>query len=770
MLIRTPGSIWLHIMMASTFFSFLAAHAQAQTPATSTVQPTKNHSSASKQAVSSSTQPSEKGTINLGPVKVQGKADILDSMKINPDSDYSSVGKPRVLTTTTTMKTFQERMVDNLSDYARRVDAAVNYNTNNFSINMRGLDQNRLLTTIDGVRTVWANDGARGVEGGVAAFDFNSLGAMDIVKSADSSFFGTGSLGGVVALRTLDPEDILKNGKKFGGLSKLTYDGSSESAYLNQALAGRYKNTVFLIQGGYQNGSEIWNMGKKSGVGTTRSKKNPDSYEQGNFLGKIRHYFTGGHRVGLTGEWFDRNSDEDTLTSVGSTYSRYRTREENKRSRVSANYDYKATSPTALFSEGHFLAYWQQMDMITNTTSNRRTAPIGEYDRDSDLAVQSYGVTGSATANLFTGPVHHAITFGGEAYMTDTSQYAAGRDNCSASIYACSFLHVNQSDMPKVHGNDLGAIVQDRMGMGRNEWFHITPGFRFDWYERNPQATATYASNAAYMGLPARSSGSHYSPKVLAEARVLRNLTLYGQYSEAFRAPSATELYLTYGGNGSYVNIGNAGLKPETSRGWEVGARYGNSEKGATISFYDNYYRNFIDNITTTAAAAGIGGYYPMGVFEYVNRQHVRIYGVEASANWTFEKHWQVWSSFAYANGRDTDEKVHLNSVAPFRGIIGFGYKQTNWGASLSSTFAAARDKVQDPTSNKNKTPGYVIFDLTGWYSPSFMKKLRLQAGMYNVFNKTYYNSLDIPDSSSLPKAYYTQPGRTFKVTALINF
>lgn len=755
---------WSSALVAIGLF-WLPAPSAAATKASPTVQ-----ADTKKQAEALRAEPESKQTVRLGPVRVQGKADVINSMKFDPDEDHSAIGKPAVLTTTTTIKTFQDRMIDNLSDYSRRVDAAVNYNANNNSINMRGLDQNRLLTTIDGVRTVWANDGARGVEGGVAAFDFNGLGAMDVVKSADSSFFGTGSLGGVVALRTLDPEDILKPGKAVGGLSKLTYDGSSESAYLNQAIAARYKNTVFLVQGGYQNGSEIWNMGQVSGVGTKRSKKDPASYQQGSFLGKIRHYFEGGHRVGLTGEWFDRNYDENTLTNISSTYSRYRTREENKRSRVSANYDYKADSPTALFSEGHFLAYWQQMDMINATAANRLTSPVGVYDRNSDLSVQSYGVTGSATANLFTGPLHHAITFGGEAYLTDTSQYAAGQDNCSSTIYACSFLHVNQADMPHVHGTDLGAIVQDRIGIGKNEWFHITPGFRFDHYERNPQATAAYAANAAYQGQPSGSSGSHFSPKVLAEARVTRDLVLYGQYSQAFRAPSATELYLTYGGNGSYVSVGNPNLRPETSRGWEVGAKYGTSERGANISFYDNHYRNFIDDITTTADAAGIGGYYPMGVFEYVNRQHVRIYGVEATVNWAFDKHWNTWGSFSYADGRDTDEKVHLNSVAPFRGIIGFGYNRTNWGASLSSTFATARDKVQVPTSNMNKTPGYVLFDLTGWYSPSFFPALRLQSGMYNIFNKTYYNALDIPDSATLSKRYYTQPGRTFKVTALINF
>lgn len=225
--------------MASTFLSISAVDAHAAEISPPPARQAEEKQTAPAQTPAKAT--AQKSTVTLRPVRVHGKADIIDSMKIDPDADYSAVGKPRVLTTTTTMKTFQQRMVDNLSDYARRVDAAVNYNASNFSINMRGLDQNRLLTTIDGVRTVWANDGARGVEGGVAAFDFNSLGAMDIVKSADSSFFGTGSLGGVVALRTLDPEDILKNGKNFGGLSKLTYDGSSESAYLNQALAGRYK-------------------------------------------------------------------------------------------------------------------------------------------------------------------------------------------------------------------------------------------------------------------------------------------------------------------------------------------------------------------------------------------------------------------------------------------------------------------------------------------------------------------------------------------------
>lgn len=711
----------------------------------------------------------EAGGTELGTYRIEGRAEYSYA-PVDPDQDRSATGKPRVLTITTTAATLRDRMVDSIADYARRVDAGVNFNANNFSINIRGLDSNRVLTTVDGIRTPWLSDGARGVQGGVASFDFNSLSAIDVVKNADSSFAGTGALAGVFALRTLAPEDLLANGKNIGILSKLTYDSASDSAYINQAAAIRSGDTMLLIQGGYQNGNQTDNQGKIGGTGTTRSKTNPAAYDQGNLLVKLHQYLPGGHRLGLTGEIFSRSYDEDTLTSVNSSYSRYQTIEKNKRKRISGSYDYQAAGTDTLIREAHLIGYWQRSNLIVDTAANRLTAPAGDYDRDSNLKVETYGLTGSVTAGFETGPLHHAITIGGETYATRTSQYAAGKDNCTAAIYTCSFLHINQSDMPDVHGTDLGAVVQDRIGFGQDEWLHVTPGVRFDYYRRTPQDTPTYTVNAAYEGLPGRSSDSHFSPKILVEAQVLRKLTVYGQWSEAFRAPSATELYLTYGGTGSYVSIGNPDLKPETSKGYEIGARYGDKDRGLRVAFYDNHYRNFIDTVTTTAAAAGLSGSFPFGVFLYKNLDRVRIYGAEASANWKLSSQWRAWGSIAYANGKNTQEDYHLNTIPPLRGVLGIGYTHDNIGADLSGTVAAARKKVENPASDANKTPSYGIIDFSAWYAPNFFKGLRLQAGVYNLLDKTYFNALDIPDSGGVAKDYYSQPGRTFKVTALYSF
>ncbi|WP_154587752.1 TonB-dependent receptor plug domain-containing protein, partial [Bordetella pertussis] len=57
--------------------------------------------------------------------------------------------------------------------------------------NIRGLDENRVVTRIDGIRLPWLDDGARGIQGGLNAVDFNTLSRLDVVRGADSSAAGS---------------------------------------------------------------------------------------------------------------------------------------------------------------------------------------------------------------------------------------------------------------------------------------------------------------------------------------------------------------------------------------------------------------------------------------------------------------------------------------------------------------------------------------------------------------------------------------------------
>ena len=120
-----------------------------------------------------------------------------------------------------------------------------------------------------------------------------------------------------MALRTLDPEDLLTGGRTFGSLSKAGYDSADDSWRVNSAIAGRVNDTFVLLQGGFRQGHELETRGDVGGAGPTRTKANPADYEQYNFLLKLLHHFDGGHRLGLTGEVFNR--DEDIDNRLGQT-------------------------------------------------------------------------------------------------------------------------------------------------------------------------------------------------------------------------------------------------------------------------------------------------------------------------------------------------------------------------------------------------------------------------------------------------------------------
>ncbi|WP_420962087.1 TonB-dependent hemoglobin/transferrin/lactoferrin family receptor [Brucella sp. IR073] len=702
----------------------------------------------------------DKDAVELKPIVVEGKA------------KKTAIDAPTVLTERVTAKEMQERQVDRIDDIAR-LDPGINYNRTSDSINIRGLGDNRVLTTVDGIRIPWLDDGARGVKGGLSTVDFDTLSTLDIIQGADSSLFGSGALGGVVALRTLNPEDLITEGKNWGSITKGSFDSSDRSWSVNQAFAARANNTYVLFQGGYRAGKERENMGDIGGFGTTRTEKNPAEYDQNNLLFKLNQHVDGGHRFGIAAERFYQDEDIHQLTA-SPTYEPGTFWENNtrKRERISATYDYDGTGD-AWLDQASAILYWQRQELGDDTRAIRRSAPVGNYSRDNTIQETDLGINLIGQKEVELRGYTHTFKFGMDGYLSTVKQAAFGEDNCDATPrppFGCAFLHTNQADMPEVDGGTLGLFVEDQIALYDNR-LRITPGLRFDWYEREPQETPLYEKNPSFTGYPADSSDSKFSPKLRAEWDAAENVTLYAQWAQAFRAPSSTELYMSYGAPGTYLNIGNPDLKPETSNGFEIGAKLGDDQIGGSVSIYNNYYKNFIDTVSMTASEAGVPpGMFPMGITKYVNRAHVQIYGIEAKGHYAFGNGWKTWGGIAFAQGKDTDEDVYLNSVPALKGVVGLGYATDNWGTDIALTAVAKRDKVENPESDYNKTPGYATVDVTGWWEPKEFKGLRVQAGVYNLFDKKYWNALDIPDSTTLAKDYYTEPGRTFKISLTQRF
>ncbi|MFN4087852.1 MAG: TonB-dependent hemoglobin/transferrin/lactoferrin family receptor [Alphaproteobacteria bacterium] len=682
-------------------------------------------------------------------------------------------------------------MVDDIGDIGRRIDAGLNFSRRTRSIALRGLDASRVLTTIDGIRQTWMED-PRSVRGGVSAFDFETLSTVDIIRGADSSRYGSGALGGVVALRTLDPEDLLPGGRAFGGLAKTGYDSADDSWRVNAATAGRMNDTYLLLEGGFRRGHELETRGDVGGTGPMRTKANPADYDQYNFLAKLHRHFDGGHRLGLTGELFNRDEETDNRRGQTGTYrvGQYDTGEETDRKRASIAYDFKSPAGDDLLDVANLTAYWQRQT-LNNTIDAVRDPdgrafiipgdpfrygfPSGVFKRDNELKQTSYGLQGDMRKLIDAGATTHGLSFGGEIYRQETTQYSAGTDNCPDVDWTtvaqpfgpqtCRMIHSNAADMPDVKSLAFGLFAQDEIGFAEG-LFSLTPGLRYDWYRHRPKATAEYVRGPNFDGpVPDSASDSKLSPKLRATWHATPELDVFVQWAQGFRAPTASELYQNFGAPGSYARVGNPGLKAETSNGFEAGVRYAGKEVGVSVTVFDNHYRDFIDQMQV----APPGGDYPVGgIIGYENRARVRIYGAEAAGHWDFKSGWRVRASVAWAVGRDTKRDEYVNSVPPLRGILGLGYAEAEWGGDVSLTAAAARDDV---AGDGFKAQSYGIVDVTAWWEPGFLKGLRVQGGVFNLFDKKYWNALDVPDGVvSSQKDFYSEPGRSVRLAVSHRF
>ncbi|OCJ05496.1 cation transporter [Agrobacterium sp. 13-626] len=691
----------------------------------------------------------------LKPIVVKGKA-AKDVLAASPT------------TTETTAQQIDDKQITRIEDLGRSTEVGVGYNRTTGGINIRGLGDDRVLTTVDGIEIPYMLDVARGADGGVNSFDFNSLSSVDVVRGADSSRAGSGALGGAFVLRTLEPEDLITPGSTWGGVFKFGYNGDDRSVGGSAAVAKRIDNTAVLFEGGYTHGHELENNGDVGGYSTKRTKADPADYNQRSGLFKIRQYTDIG-TFGITAEHYNKDKDIDAMHSQSLTGNlrpgNYDTSDNTERNRVSLDYKYEAESADSLLDTANAVFYWQNVLREEGLQGYRYTSVIGDYWRRNELEDRSIGFNGNASKSFDTGSLHHKLTFGLDLAFTKAHQYSAGGDSCDLPRWraTCAFLHTNQSDMPDVDGKRIGAFVDDKIEVG-SSGFSLTPGLRFDWYDYAPKNTDAYRDSANYSGLPSGQSDSRFSPKLRAAYQPQDNVEFYAQWAMAFRAPNVSELYVNYGVPGGYVSYGNPDLKPETSNGIEIGTNLGDDDFGGHIGAFYNKYKNFIDSETS----ADPTGTYPLGITEYFNRANVRMFGIEVNAHKKFDNGIHVKGSLAYVNGKDSDSGEWIDSVAPAKAAFTVGYATDIWGTDL--TFITATSEPKKDGDNF-RTPGYGIFDLTGWWEPEQVKGLTLRAGVYNIFNKTYYDSLNVASSGlTQPSAYYSEPGRTFKLTLTQKF
>jgi hemoglobin/transferrin/lactoferrin receptor protein len=718
---------------------------------------------------------------------------VLDQITVQGESGAGSALVEGPTTTRTTREQLDRQQIQSLSDLSNRVEAGITLNRQTNSLNIRGLDGARVLTTIDGIRQPFLTDARTNGRGIPLAFDFDSLSTLDLLRGpSGGATLGSGALGGALAVRTLDPEDLIRNGRSFGALAKTGFDSTDRAVFGSAAVAGRWNNTWALVQGGFRTGHETDNRGNVKTVGAARTEPNPTDFDQYNFLAKIHQYSNDqAHRFGLTAETFKRSAriqNRDNSVSLTGNFrpGAYTTGEDIERDRVSLSYDYKL--PGSFFDEAHAQAYWQRLKRNDLTNAYRFTSIVGPYARNNENEENAYGFNGHVIKNFNTGMFSHRLMAGTELRMSSLEQYSKGYDNCptrpatgsfTGAFTTCNNIPSNQAEQPKVDGQLAGFYVQDEIGMLDNR-LRVTPGLRYDWYEEKPKYTPEYFANFSRpTSLPAASSDSAWSPRVRLEYDIVKNaglfkdVTVFAQWAKTFRPPTANELYGRFGSATTYLRVGNPDLRPEIGNGIDVGFRFGDKAFGGSVTYFHTNYRNFIDTYQVQAPCVG-GLYCQGGIQSFRNVNRAEIQGIEANGQYAFAPNWLVRGSFAWTQGKNKDNDTHLNSIPPIQGIVAIAYGTDNWGAEVSTKLAAARNDVAATTGTNAgfKAPGYALFNATAWWKPMpQIADLEIQVGVYNIFDRKYWDAVNVPIGTlAQARDYYTEPGRTVKATVKYQF
>lgn len=621
------------------------------------------------------------------------------------------------------------------------------------SFNIRGVEGSRVKMMIDGVQQPTPyNPGATEQRKYSNAIEMDTLQAIEVNKGPSSTLYGSDALGGVVLLRTKNPDDILVtegDENRFGIRSG--YSSANDQFKTTLTWAMRQDKLETLLMATYANGHETETHSSGADIeGPDRGAQNPADSQLGNLLAKAFYQANDDHRLGLTVEYYNKQYDEDELNyngysiMPGFTYSDNYNEDTSERLRVGIEHQWLMSSQLA--DSLHWSLSYQDSRSLSK---NYDTTPMnGKRRRQREASDQSIQFDTQLSKIVEIDNNAHEFTYGLSLLNNDFNL-----DNTDYKLnYGTSAP--GSTGLPDATVIQWGLFLQDQAYL-MQERLVLTAGIRYDSFEATPSVdegyTTSYEKNKDDAFTGQLGSVYHLNP----------NLSIFGQISQGFKAPTVYDLYYFY--NQGAIIEANPDLKAEKSLAYELGLRGQNEFANFEFSTFYNDYKDFI---TQTKGGEQNG----KDVFTKENLDEVTIYGAEFSSKLYLDKAFNapqgMYSrlAIAYADGEDKKTGDALDSVAPLTANVGLGINRHQYGTMLNVKMVASKTDWQSETNTD--VAGYTLVDLTAYYQP--IQDLTLRAGLFNIFDKKYwlYNDLSGRDATgeTFSQDIKAQPGRNWSI------
>ncbi|MEX4565634.1 TonB-dependent hemoglobin/transferrin/lactoferrin family receptor [Haemophilus influenzae] len=638
--------------------------------------------------------------------------------------------------------------------------------------NIRGLSDNRVVQVIDGVRQNFDL-----AHRGSYFLPMSLIQEIEVIKGPSSSLWGSGALGGVVAMRTPNALDLLKNNDKFGVKIRQGYQTANNLSERDVSVFAANDKFDVLISGFYNNADNL-----RTGKG---NKLNNTAYKQFGGLAKFGWQINDANRVELSHRETrfkqtapSNNEVENELTnekiidqinefhgsndsfppknpSTSETlkfYSGVKTRfgsvsylSDQQIPDQSTVFNYYLT-PDNPYLNTHIALY-------NNKTIEKEQRKVSGVKDQTKLTTRGINLRNSSELS------HISFVYGVD-YMRDKIRTERGTNDKDAKFRAEPY---------NANSNTTGVYLIAHMPLF-GEKLLLSPSVRYDHYDTSSK-TVKYKDK-------------HLSPATKLTWKVTNWLDFSAKYNEAFRAPSMQERFVSgahFGGSIRGLDtidrfVANPNLRPETAKNKEITANLHFDslfKQGDKFKVEATYFRNDVKDLINLKEFNNPNGnrmsqslptnsqYKNITYSQYQNIANARLSGIELQAQYQTER-LTLFTNYGSTKGRDKDSGEALSNIAASKIGVGADYAlvKDKFTVGATITHYAAQHRV--PKDHAVTYPSYILTDLRATYAPlkGEWKNLRLDFALENLFDRKYQPAFSLMEGT----------GRNAKISAVYSF
>lgn len=567
--------------------------------------------------------------------------------------------------------------------------------------NIRGFSDNQLVFRLDGGRLNF-NQAHRGR----SFFDPALIKQVEVIKGGGSTLYGSGALGGVIAVETVDAKDLLRDGQTMGARLSFGLESNGEKTYGAATVYADWGDVDALLSLSHRDTAALIENG--AGGDTPFS-----TLEQLNGLLKLGFEPTEDTRFELSIASYDDRALTPANTSANPGGSNPVVDRDGSTRDFRLSYDWNPAGNDLI--DLSVLIYDHRLD-------------ITELDiATADVDRTQYDTTGFEVVNRsrFDAGVPVSLVYGFEVFRDTQTGFANGAP---------------RPQFPDAEARTIGVFAEGTLELSAAT--NLVLGARFDRYERDPNDPTLAVAEEDF-----------FSPRIGLSHKFNDSWEVYSNLSRAFRAPTLTELYATglhfpgnpFGFPPDNFFVPNPNLRPEKSTQFELGTRFENGPWSVDAAAFYSDVDDYIDTVVNV----------PAGTTSQRNVD-AKLYGFEAKVG--YDRGDLFWNAgLTIVRGKDKTADEFLGSLPQDRLTATLGYRpNADWTLGTRATFAASQNRVP-PTGAASDS--YTLVDVFATYAPDD-RPLEVQFGVDNVFDEDY---------TVYPNAL-AQPGRNFKLTMSYTF